>query len=106
VLDWQPMIEAILEDLQNGIDRGMMAARFHNALVAAAVDVAQTTGAERVALSGGCFQNRFLTERLASRLEERGHRVLLHRQVPPNDGGISLGQIAVAAATLQPAEED
>jgi hydrogenase maturation protein HypF len=53
-----------------------------------------------VALSGGCFQNRLLTELTTRALRERGFEVLLHRQVPPNDGGISLGQVAVAAARL------
>ena len=76
----------------------MMAARFHNALVRAIVATAQEIGEERVALTGGCFQNRLLVERTARRLRTAGFEVLLHRQVPPNDGGISLGQIAVAAA--------
>ena len=65
------------------------------------VDVARAMGQSRVALTGGCFQNRLLTERAAQRLGEAGFQVLLHRQVPPNDGGISLGQIAVAAAQLE-----
>jgi len=51
-----------------------------------------------VALSGGCFQNRLLTEWGAAALERAGFEVLLHRQVPPNDGGISFGQVAVACA--------
>jgi hydrogenase maturation protein HypF len=55
-------------------------------------------GERRVALSGGCFQNRILTERTARALEAAGHEVLVHRRVPPNDGGVSLGQAAVAAA--------
>ena len=55
--------------------------------------VAQAAGEQRVALTGGCFQNRLLTERAAERLEQAGFEVLLHRQVPPNDGGISLGQV-------------
>ncbi|NTU85247.1 MAG: hypothetical protein HGA45_38815, partial [Chloroflexales bacterium] len=54
-----------------------------------------------VALSGGCFQNRLLTERAAGALEAAGMRVLLHRLVPPNDGGFSLGQVAAAAARLR-----
>ena len=98
VLDWEPLVAAVLEDLGRGVPRERIAARFHNALVAAAVSVAGTVGEERVALTGGCFQNRLLTERLAAALERAGHRVLLHAQVPPNDGGVSLGQVVVAAA--------
>jgi hydrogenase maturation protein HypF len=97
-LDWGPLVAAVREDLARGVARERVAARFHNALVAAAVAVATLVGEERVALSGGCFQNRRLTERLAAALERAGHRVLLHAQVPPNDGGVSLGQVVVAAA--------
>ena len=98
ILDWQPLIEAVLTDLRRGVATGIMAARFHNALVEAIVAVAQAAGEQRVALTGGCFQNRLLTERAAARLERAGFEVLLHRQVPPNDGGISLGQVVIAAA--------
>jgi hydrogenase maturation protein HypF len=77
-----------------------MAARFHNALVQAIVAVAQKIGEPSVALSGGCFQNHWLTERAAARLAAEGFRVLLHRAVPPNDGCISLGQVVVAAARI------
>jgi len=101
VLDWGPLLEAVLDDVRRGVARGIIAARFHNGLVRAAVEVAGRVGEERVALSGGCFQNRLLTERLAAGLEAGGHRVLLHRQVPPNDGGVSLGQVVVAAAQLE-----
>jgi hydrogenase maturation protein HypF len=62
--------------------------------------VARLVGESRVVLAGGCFQNRHLTERAVVRLREAGFDVLLHRQVPPNDGSISLGQVAVAAARL------
>jgi hydrogenase maturation protein HypF len=101
VLDWGPLLEAIVDDLQRGGKPGIIAARFHNALVEAILAVAQAVGEPRVALSGGCFQNRLLTERAAQRLSQAGFEVLLHRQVPPNDGGISLGQVAVAAARLE-----
>jgi hydrogenase maturation protein HypF len=90
----------VLEDVRRGVPRGLISARFHNGLVRAAVNVAAVVGEERVALSGGCFQNRLLTERLAAALEQAGHTVLLHALVPPNDGGVSLGQIVVAAAQL------
>ena len=83
----------MLTDLRRGVATGIMAARFHNALVEAIVAVAQAAGERQVALTGGCFQNRLLTERAAERLERAGFEVLLHRQVPPNDGGISLGQV-------------
>ena len=98
MLDWRPLIEAVLQDRRRGVGLGIIAARFHNALIEAALAVARSVGVGRVALSGGCFQNRLLTERLAQRLRAHGFAVLLHRQVPPNDGGISLGQVAVAAA--------
>ena len=100
VLDWQPLVEAVLEDTRRGVSPGIISARFHNGLVEAMVNVALQVGQEKVALSGGCFQNRLLTERAVERLRQAGFKVLLHRHVPPNDGGISLGQLAVAAAQL------
>jgi len=100
VLDWAPLVEAVLADLSRDVETGIIAARFHNALVDAIVAVAQRVGEENVALSGGCFQNRVLTERAAARLARAGYRVLLHKQVPPNDGCISLGQVVVAAAKV------
>jgi hydrogenase maturation protein HypF len=87
--------------LQREVKPGIIAGRFHNALVEAILAVAQSVGERRVALTGGCFQNRLLTERATQRLREAGFEVLLHRQVPPNDGGISLGQVVVAAARLE-----
>ena len=104
ILDWQPLVEAVLQDLRQRTEPGIMAARFHNALVDAILAVAQALGERRVALTGGCFQNRLLTEKTAQRLEQAGFEVLLHRQVPPNDGGISLGQVVVAAARLELAD--
>ena len=88
------------QDLRAGVPAGILAGRFHNGLSAAIVAVAQAVGQPRVALTGGCFQNRLLLERTVSRLRRAGFDVLLHRHVPPNDGGISLGQVAVAAARL------
>jgi hydrogenase maturation protein HypF len=101
-LDWRSTVEEVVLDLRRGATAGKVAARFHNALVAAAKEVARAVGNEQVALTGGCFQNRILAERTAAALRDAGFRVLVHRQVPPNDGGISLGQVAVAAARLVP----
>lgn len=100
-IDWAPTITGILTDLRDGDDSAMIAARFHNALVTMGVAVAQRVGHPQVALSGGCFQNRRLTETLADRLRGAGFDVLLHRQVPPNDGGVSLGQVMVAAEAIR-----
>ncbi len=101
ILDWGPLVVELLDDVRMGVDRETMAARFHAALVECGVAVAAAIGEPRVALSGGCFQNRRLTEALAARLRAAGHAVLLHRQTPPNDGCISLGQVMVAAARLE-----
>jgi hydrogenase maturation protein HypF len=100
VLDWRPLVAAVLDDLRRAVEHGVIAARFHNALIEAIATVAAYVGAPRVALAGGCFLNRLLVERAAQRLAARGFEVLLHRQVPPGDGGISLGQVAVAAARV------
>lgn len=99
-LDWRPLLEAILADLDRRVPISTIAARFHNALGAAVVEAALAIGCPRVALSGGCFQNRRLVETAVLDLRRAGFEVILHRQVPPNDGGISLGQIAIAAAAL------
>jgi hydrogenase maturation protein HypF len=96
VLDWSPIINSILADLKRGVPTGQISAKFHEALVALIVSVARHAGHERVLLSGGCFQNRRLTERAVQRLSAEGFRPYWHQRVPPNDGGIALGQ-AVAA---------
>jgi len=101
LLDWAPLLDGVLADLRRGVDRGVLAARFHNALAAMGVAVAQHVGHPQVALSGGCFQNRRLTEAVADRLRAAGFAVLLHRQAPPNDGGVSLGQVMVAAEAIR-----
>jgi len=100
IIDWQPMVDAVVEDLERGADVSAVAARFHNTLVEIMVAVAERTACARVALSGGCFQNRWLTERAHARLTGAGFEVLLHSHTPPNDGGSSLGQILVAATRL------
>ena len=96
ILDWSPMIEAILVDVQKGASVGIISAKFHNALVEGIVAVAKRAGQERVVLSGGCFQNRYLTERAVRRLQAEGFRPYWHQRVPPNDGGIALGQVVAA----------
>ncbi|HJV36034.1 carbamoyltransferase HypF [Geomonas sp.] len=101
-VDFLPAIAAICEDLAHGRDLAEMAAAFHLTLTHAVVDVCgrlrSESGLDRVVLSGGVFQNRLFTESVADKLEEGGFKVFCHRLVPPNDGGLALGQAMVAAA--------
>lgn len=109
VIDTAPLIRDITADSLAGVSIAEIAGAFHNALrsliVETVVLVAQRTGIRRVALTGGVFQNALLTERAAIALERRGFDVLLHRQVPANDGGLALGQAYVAAFALQHSRE-
>ncbi len=94
LLDWVPTLDGVLADLGQNTSPGLISARFHNALVRAIILVAGHFKLERVVLSGGCFQNRYLTEHAVRELQVEGFRPYWHQRVPPNDGGISLGQIA------------
>ena len=105
MLDWGPLLEAVLEESRRGKGVGMIAARFHNAMAQGIVRVAREAEQSRVVLSGGCFQNRLLSVRVTELLEADGFEVLRHRQVPANDGGLSLGQIAIAAAHVSMRKE-
>jgi hydrogenase maturation protein HypF len=96
ILDWAPVIGAILSDVRTGVAPGLISAKFHNALAEALVLLAKKIGEPRVALSGGCFQNRYLTERTVTRLREEKFAPYWHQRVPPNDGGIALGQVIAA----------
>jgi hydrogenase maturation protein HypF len=101
LLDWFPMIEMILADVKRGVSVGEISAKFHNALVETIVNVAKQVGQSRVVLSGGCFQNRYLTERTVKRLREEEFQPYWHQRVPTNDGGIALGQIIAACRDLR-----
>ena len=100
ILDWSRMIPAILADVRAGISVAEISAKFHNALAEAVVAVAKHFGEPRVVLSGGCFQNRYLTERTVTRLRAEKFQPYWHQRVPPNDGGIALGQIFAARNNL------
>jgi hydrogenase maturation protein HypF len=104
ILDARPTIRAIVRDLRRGAPVPAVSGRFHNAL-AGATAAACRTAAERadtstVVLSGGVFQNRMLLARTRALLGDAGLRVLVPEQLPPNDGGIAYGQLAVASARL------
>ncbi len=101
IVDWEPAVREILADLSDHVSVALIAAKFHNALVEAIISVARASGQSAVALSGGCFQNKYLTERAVARLRASGFTPYWHRRVPPNDGGIALGQILAAARSLE-----
>ncbi len=96
-LDWGTLLENVLYDISQGESVGLMAAKFHNALIAALLAVVRHAGIEQVALSGGCFQNKYLTERAVTVLRQAGYRPYWHQRVPPNDGGLALGQLVAAS---------
>jgi hydrogenase maturation protein HypF len=101
IFDAAPIIAAIAADLRAGLPARMMAARFHGAvadlIAALAIAVRGQTGLMRVALSGGVFQNVTLIRMVEERLAAEGFVVCIHRLVPANDGGLALGQAAIAA---------
>ncbi|HZG49154.1 MAG TPA: carbamoyltransferase HypF [Thermoleophilaceae bacterium] len=104
VLDARPTIRALVAELEAGAGARLVAARFHNTLAAATAGACELAagrhGVDTVVLSGGVFQNKRLLELTATLLETRGLRVLVPERLPPNDGGIAYGQLAVAAARL------
>jgi hydrogenase maturation protein HypF len=102
---WKPL----LRDIAAGLKPGVIATRFHIGLVEAVAEMAgrlaEAAGFDTVALSGGCFQNAVLFEETRHRLGALGFAVLSHCEVPANDGGLALGQAAVAAAQLLESRE-
>ena len=96
----QALFKALLDELARGASVPLVSLRFHATVAQIVVHVCEqirdTTGLTTVALSGGVFQNRVLLELVVPRLEEAGFELLLHRQVPCNDGGVSLGQAVLA----------
>lgn len=101
VIHWEPALAALIEDLAAGVPRTTISARFHNMLAEAAVRVARRVRCDQVALTGGCFQNALLEDRVRRRLEAEGTRTYTAQKVPPGDGGIALGQLLVAADKLE-----
>jgi len=104
LIEVSPVVEGVVADLLAGREPSAIAGAFHrwvvDMVVAVSRRVRESSGLSVVALSGGVFQNRRLTELLVPDLEQAGFEVLRHRQVPPNDGGIALGQAAVGRAAL------
>lgn len=101
----RPLFECLIRDMRTGVSRSAISLRFHRTVVAmltqAVEHVRNRTGLSLVVLSGGCMHNRLLFDDLRGRLSARGFGVLVNEQVPPNDGGLALGQIAVADAIMR-----
>jgi hydrogenase maturation protein HypF len=100
VIDWRPMLLAILDDMASGVAVGTVSAKFHATLAAMIVAAAKIIGENRVLLTGGCFQNALLLNTATDALEQSGFSVYWHRQVPPNDGGLAFGQVMAVAHAL------
>ncbi len=104
VLDPAGMVRAVVEDVEAGVDARIVARRFHNGfadgIVRAAVGVAHASGLDKAALGGGVFANRLVAQRVSLGLARAGLKVLVPSALPPNDGGISYGQAAVARARM------
>jgi hydrogenase maturation protein HypF len=101
VIDWSPILLEILEDVMEKNPPGKISAKFHNTLAEIILAVAKRVREKRVVLSGGCFQNKYLTERTIQLLKDEGFRPYWHQRVPPNDGGIVLGQTAAVLRSLK-----
>ncbi len=111
LIDVRPMVEGLVCDLAEKADAAYLAGKFHNTvarfLASAARRASEQTGLKTVALTGGCFANRRLTSLLKKQLQADGFEVLTHREIPCNDGGISLGQAVIAAArAVSPEKSD
>jgi hydrogenase maturation protein HypF len=97
IVDWEPLIRAVLHDVQILIPLARISRKFHNTMVEIIVSVAKRVAQERVVLTGGCFQNKNLVENAVRRLETEGFKPYWHQRIPPNDGGIALGQLVAAS---------
>ena len=97
----KPMLKEMVKDIENQVEKGIIAAKFHNTIVEIALEVVRKIncekGLKKVVLSGGSFQNIYLCQQLEARLEAAGFEVFVQEKVPANDGGIALGQLAIAA---------
>ena len=103
--DAAPVIQNVVEDALNGVNPAIIGARFHQAvadlILQVSIDLCERTSISQVALSGGVFQNVTLLELTVRRLENEGFEALTHSKVPPNDGGLALGQAIIAAKKFE-----
>jgi hydrogenase maturation protein HypF len=96
--DWELLVRTILEEQRTGWSPSVIAYSLHAALARCAVEWAQQTGLPDVVLTGGCFQNALLLQLTHNELTRAGFRVVFHQMIPPNDGGLAMGQLAIVTA--------
>lgn len=99
IIDWRPLIESLLIDISK-LSISDIAAKFHNTLANIILETAQLIGEQQIVLSGGCFQNAYLTEKAVLNLQNAGFTVYRHEKIPPNDAGIAVGQLYAAGFFL------
>lgn len=103
-ISFKPVIRQICTDIIQGISSAVISAKFHNTIIETALEVIQKisaeTGIHKVVLSGGTFQNKYLLERMENKLNQYHFQVFTHSRIPCNDGGIALGQIAIAGKKM------
>jgi hydrogenase maturation protein HypF len=93
--------KGIVDDIKSGIKASVISAKFHNTIIniifAVVSDIRKNHNINKVVLSGGSFQNRYILEKVENLLKNNGFNVFSHKSIPTNDGGIALGQLAIAA---------
>lgn len=98
ILDWEPLLHGLCEDLSKQAPPARIAMSFHISLVDGLIQMTELLGEKRIALSGGCFQNQLLLDLAIRELQKKGFSVFWPQQIPPNDGGISLGQLVISVS--------
>jgi len=94
VIDWKNLFNSLVEDIRKSIPVSVISSKFHNSLVEIIYSMAKKNNLRKVILSGGCFQNAVLLQRTIEKLEKEGFKIYWPQRIPPNDGGLALGQIA------------
>jgi hydrogenase maturation protein HypF len=100
-IDWTDIVKGVIADIRGGKNATMISTRFHLTLIKIIIDIAHQANNPNIVLTGGCFQNKWLLENAVNRLKQEGFTPYWHKQIPANDGGISLGQMFVAARRLE-----
>lgn len=100
IIDWRPMLTAIIDDISNSVTPAIIAKRFHNTAAAIILKIAQHYSVTQVLLTGGCFQNTLLIETTLALLQKPGIEVLWHKKLPANDASICVGQVRAAGGAI------